>query len=127
MQGDMEGISPYWSNDLIGVNGKLARLHKGGSGAATAEARKGREQSAAQFAEQMALMKRQQTQAEAQQEQAIEASKRPVSEPAPTTLSADTASAATAARRAASKRKGMAYSLFTQPKAPTVGTPTLLA
>lgn len=49
-----------WATDLFLPNGRLARLHKGGgSGAAVQEQRLAREQSASQFAEQMALMKQQ--------------------------------------------------------------------
>jgi hypothetical protein len=118
---------PHFDADLIAPNGKLARLHKGGSTAgANKEARLGREQSARQFNEQMALMKQQNANSEAQQQAALEAAKRPVNEPPPTSSTADTLDAATAARRMASKRKGMRYSLFNKPQSTSVGAPTLL-
>lgn len=51
---------PAWSPDLFLPNGRLARLHKGGgNGAAIEEQRAARLQSAAQFKEQMALMRQQ--------------------------------------------------------------------
>lgn len=118
---------PHFSADLFAPNGKLARLHKGGGSAASIrESKLGREQSAKQFREQMDLMKRQNSAAEMQQAQALEAAKRPVNEPAPTATTADGMDAASAARRASSKRKGLKYSLFATPKAETTGAPTLL-
>lgn len=56
--GDFGG--PHWAPDLFLPNGRLARFCKGADqGAAIAEQRKAREQSAAQFAEQMGLMRQQ--------------------------------------------------------------------
>jgi hypothetical protein len=116
----------HYANDLFLPNGKLARLYKGGGGASMKESRLGREQSARQFAEQMALMNKQNANAEMQQQAALEAAKRPVNEPPPTATTADSLDAASAARRMASKRKGMRYSLFNKPESTTVGAATLL-
>jgi hypothetical protein len=115
MQGDMEG-GPFFSRDLFDVRGRLTRLHKGGGGA-TAEALKGREQSAAQFREQMDLMKRQNAAAEVQAKEAREAAKRPVADPLPVSGDEAGMNAGMSERINAAKRKGLRYSLLSQDSA----------
>lgn len=98
---------PAWAPDMILPNGRLARLCKGGSSdAAVAEQRKAREQSAAQFAEQMGLMK--------QQYEDAQKVKTPVYAPAAPVASGgpDSYLAGLEARRVAAKRFGSAATVL---------------